>query len=694
MANSDAKNIINTIPIKNLMNKESVNDSDILVIEDESATYKINAKNLADFIRETVKDTFIQLAEKGAANGIVPLDSNAKIASEFLSYGKSAGTVYEGSHGKSLEDTVSAHCSDTKNPHKTTALQLGLGNVENKNSDTIRAEITAENVIHALGYEPEVDGAYENAVAYIDTKISQLINNAPESMDTLKEIADALSNNQEVMDTLNTLISKKANQSELDTHTGNGTIHVTALDKSNLSAVLSHSRSSHARTDATKSEKSATNGNLLINGSETVIYQHPLSGAKAGTYRQVTIDSNGHVTGGNNAVLPITQGGTGASTSSGALSNLGITADASELNKLDGVAITTKELNYVSGATSNLQTQLNGKAALKHGEHLPGIGTGSAGQFITSTGTTAAWHKLSKNDISEALGYVPGTGSNIVTAVKGSAETEYQTGNVNITPAKLGLGNVDNTHDNTKSVLSAAKLVTARKIGNASFDGTKDLTLAQMGALGASNLDAKTLLADSNGKVRTKANLYTASGRSSENNGWLIEVNETELGVSGNDIRVGDMISVTITESDNSTNRKTAAKLKIGTAEFPIRHMGDSGALSSYFGFPADCSVLFHIMKYNSVTYAVPGNISMSVTGTRSANNNFLATAGCVQKAYDDACAYTNQKTNALNLISIGSAVPAANSTYLIWINTTDHTMSYRINASSATWITLASTWT
>lgn len=44
------------------------------------------------------------------------------------------------------------------------------------------------------------------------------------------------------------------------------------------------------------------------------------------------------------------------------LSSFGITATASELNKLDGVTATASELNYVDGVTSNIQTQLNNKA--------------------------------------------------------------------------------------------------------------------------------------------------------------------------------------------------------------------------------------------------------------------------------------------------------------------------------------------
>lgn len=59
--------------------------------------------------------------------------------------------------------------------------------------------------------------------------------------------------------------------------------------------------------------------------------------------------------------LPIANGGTGATTAAKALTNLGITATAAELNKLDGVTATTAELNRVDGVTSDIQTQLNGK---------------------------------------------------------------------------------------------------------------------------------------------------------------------------------------------------------------------------------------------------------------------------------------------------------------------------------------------
>ena len=50
---------------------------------------------------------------------------------------------------------LAAHAGNTSNPHAVTAAQVGLGNVENKSSATIRSEITSGNVTTALGYTPE-----------------------------------------------------------------------------------------------------------------------------------------------------------------------------------------------------------------------------------------------------------------------------------------------------------------------------------------------------------------------------------------------------------------------------------------------------------------------------------------------------------------------------------------------------------
>lgn len=81
------------------------------------------------------------------------------------------------------------------------------------------------------------------------------------------------------------------------------------------------------------------------------------------------------------------------------------------------------------------------------------------GDWLISTGN--AWTKIDNTDA--------------VTGVKGNSESVFRTGNVIISPANIGLGNVDNTADKDKSVSHSAtsdKATTADK-----FSSTKTIQL-------------------------------------------------------------------------------------------------------------------------------------------------------------------------------------------------------------------------
>lgn len=56
--------------------------------------------------------------------------------------------------GKVLNTNLTRHTGNKTNPHGVTKSQIGLGNVENKSSATIRSEITDANVETALGFTP------------------------------------------------------------------------------------------------------------------------------------------------------------------------------------------------------------------------------------------------------------------------------------------------------------------------------------------------------------------------------------------------------------------------------------------------------------------------------------------------------------------------------------------------------------
>ena len=71
-----------------------------------------------------------------------------------------------------------------------------------------------------------------------------------------------------------------------------------------------------------------------------------------------------------------------------------------------------------------------------------------------------------------------------VAGVKGAAESAYRTGNVNITPTNIGLGNVNNTADKDKSVKSADTATLAKGLIDG-YDTSSDPTTIKVCYAGA-----------------------------------------------------------------------------------------------------------------------------------------------------------------------------------------------------------------
>lgn len=126
---------------------------------------------------------------------------------ETLSPGEKISALF-GKIAKAIIDLIS-HIGNKSNPHGVTKDQIGLGNVDNT-ADNSKPVSTSQ--------QDAIDAAYYNANQYTDQKISELINGAPSTLDTLKEIADAMAESEDVVEALNAAIGTKASQSELDSH--------------------------------------------------------------------------------------------------------------------------------------------------------------------------------------------------------------------------------------------------------------------------------------------------------------------------------------------------------------------------------------------------------------------------------------------------------------------------------------------
>ena len=230
----------------------------------------------------------------------------------------------------------------------------------------------------------------------IDTKLASKANSS-HNHDSAYDAKGSASAVQENLDTVS---------DTLDEHTTNTNIHVTTANKSNWNSAYTHSTSAHARVDATKVEDSTTNGNIKINGAETNVYSHPNSGVTAGTYKSVTVNAQGHITGGSNPTTLAGYGITDADpkgAADSALASAKTYADNAAnivkndlLNNAGAAYDTLKELgdliddnkdaidalNDVAAGKANaththaisdvsgLQSALDGKAASSHGTHV------------------------------------------------------------------------------------------------------------------------------------------------------------------------------------------------------------------------------------------------------------------------------------------------------------------------------------
>jgi hypothetical protein len=147
------------------------------------------------------------------------------------------------------------------------------------------------------------------------------------------------------------------------------------------------------------------------------------------------------------------------------------TAVANLVNSSPATLDTLKELSDAIGSDPNfattMATALAGKLGVndtaKNAEKVNNLTVETAvpanAVFTDTTysnATTTTAGLMSATDKTKLNGIASGAQVNSVTGVKGNSESSYRTGNVNITKANIGLGNVDNTADNEKSVAYAA----------------------------------------------------------------------------------------------------------------------------------------------------------------------------------------------------------------------------------------------
>lgn len=109
----------------------------------------------------------------------------------------------------SNKSSIEKHVANKLNPHGVTKSQVGLGNADNT-SDINKPVSTAQ--------QNAINSALSTAKDYTDTKVANLVGAAPETLDTLEEVAQALAENDDVVEALNNAIGSKASQIDFNNH--------------------------------------------------------------------------------------------------------------------------------------------------------------------------------------------------------------------------------------------------------------------------------------------------------------------------------------------------------------------------------------------------------------------------------------------------------------------------------------------
>ena len=233
-----------------------------------------------------------------------------------------------------------------------------------------------------------VDLFYQQATGYADKIVAALINGAPEMLNTLDKLANAVEENASIIDVLVAAIGKKAEQVELDTHTGNNVIHITSAEHEGLTEAIKHTKTAH------------------VTG---------IKGSAESAYRTGDVE---------------------------------ITAENFGLGNVDNTADSAKSVNYAASA---------GNAAKVNG-HSVNSDVPENAKF-TDTDT---WRPLGTGGDDACAGNDSRLSnarpaSDVYAWAKASAKPTYN-------KAEVGLGNVDNTADSTKSVNYAASAGNSAKV--------------------------------------------------------------------------------------------------------------------------------------------------------------------------------------------------------------------------------------
>lgn len=405
------------------------------------------------------------------------------------------------------------HIANKSNPHSVTKSQIGLGNVDNTSDANKPISTATQTALDGKASSSHTHNvATASSAGFMSASDKSKLDGITASADSVSFSCSLTSGTKVGTITINGTGTDLYAPTNTDTHYVSGTVvgssasaisnTTSALTNGNVymnhiengSVKNSHKISGSGATTVT----SDTSGNIVVSSTNTTYGVATSSGlglVKSGT--DITVDSSGNVSvnddSHNHVISNIDNlqtsldakqttvtGGASTITSSNLTTNRALVSNSS--GKVAVSAVTSTELGYLDGVTSNVQTQLDGKAASSHNHSASNItsGTLSSDRLPTvpiskgGTGATTAAAALTNLGITATateLNYVDGVTSNIQTQLNGKSSTSHT-------------HNYAGSSSAGGAATSANKLATARTIslsgdvsGSTSFDGSGNVSI-------------------------------------------------------------------------------------------------------------------------------------------------------------------------------------------------------------------------
>ena len=486
------------IPKGSLANKDIVTESDLdnALVEKVNAASDGNHSHLNKDVLDTITSDKVNAWNEAEANSKEYIDSvlSGKANISHTHDDRYYTETEIDSKISTLNTSISGKAASghTHDDRYYTESEIDA-KLENKSNTGHTHTIANVSGLQSALDNKETNGAAESALAnaksYTDTKIANLINGAPTTLDTLGEIATAMAENEDVVATLDAAIGKKANATHSHAISDVANLQTT-LDKkvtTDTEQIITGLKTFNAPANISLTEQITTklktsNGGAIIFGKEgpnsgtmirldqtdgtarlrfrasdtagAMVWEQPEQGAQlyvdlgkdgvdkhrvtfpssAGTLALQSEIVNHSSNKGNPHGVTASQIGAynkeEIDTKIDAI-NTSISGKASSTHEHDGRYYTETE---VDGMISDLNTKISGKANSSHGNHVPTTQTASNKVFLRNDNT---WATITPANIGAASSSHNHTVSNITDLTVTATELNYIDGVTSNVQAQL-----------------------------------------------------------------------------------------------------------------------------------------------------------------------------------------------------------------------------------------------------------------